>query len=123
MPPFGDDLKMSKLTYAVGDIHGRHDLLIAAPAWIAQQAERRGGSKIIFLGDYIDRGAASREVIETLIQRPSRQADTFTCLMGNHEAMLLDGLDDPNAYRHWLRNGGDSTLRSYGGKLPREHIH
>ena len=116
------DLKMSKLTYAVGDIHGRHDLLIAALTWIAQHAEGRGGSNVIFLGDYIDRGSASREVIEALIQGPSRQADTFTCLVGNHEAMLLDGLHDPNAYRHWLRNGGDSTLRSYGGELPQKHI-
>jgi serine/threonine protein phosphatase 1 len=109
------------LTYAIGDVHGRHDLLLPALDWVERHA-RGGPAKIVLLGDYIDRGPSSREVVETLIRGPAQPNLSFTCLMGNHEAMLLASLDDPSWRWNWLANGGDITLKSYGGKIPEEHI-
>ncbi len=112
LPPF---------TYAIGDVHGRHDLLVLALEWI----ERHSGdqaAKIVLLGDYIDRGPSSRAVIETLMRGPSDPHDSFTCLVGNHEAMLLASLDDAGWRWDWLANGGDTTLSSYGNDIPESHI-
>lgn len=112
---------MTRLTYAIGDVHGRHDLLVGALEWI----DRHSGGEavnIVLLGDYIDRGPASRDVIETLIHAQSQAHHRFTCLMGNHEAMLLASLDNPLARLNWLDNGGDSTLESYGDGIPGAHL-
>jgi len=113
---------MGALTYAIGDIHGRHDLLLAALDAIEEHGGGRGGAPIVFLGDYIDRGPQSREVVETLMRGPRRPDDTFICLIGNHEAMFLDGLRDENARWNWLVNGGTATLASYGGPVSIEHL-
>lgn len=102
--------------YAVGDIHGCHDLLVAALDAIAAHAGQRSAT-IVFLGDYIDRGPDSRAVVETLMAGPRREGESFVCLMGNHEDMLCAAADragDLEALAFWLTNGGDSTLRSYG---------
>lgn len=106
--------------YAVGDIHGRADLLETLLAGI--ERDRRGRSadaRLIFLGDYVDRGPASKEVIELLTKGlPQGFATCF--LKGNHEDLLLSFLADPAAGLNWLHNGGDATLFSYG--VPREDI-
>jgi serine/threonine protein phosphatase 1 len=100
--------------YAVGDIHGRYDLLEALYADICRDIERAPPehSIEIFLGDYIDRGPQSRDVVEWLTSG-RRAADERICLLGNHEDMLLRVLDDPEATSIWLHNGGLATLLSY----------
>jgi serine/threonine protein phosphatase 1 len=66
----------------------------------------------VFVGDYVDRGPASRGVIEWLVaSRPA--CDERVCLMGNHEELLLGALADPRGMEPWLMNGGVETLLSY----------
>jgi len=99
--------------YAVGDIHGRADLLAALEKLIIADWRHGGGKDglLIFLGDYVDRGPQSSEVIERLIKGfPVPSAH----LRGNHEQVLLDFLDDPGLGEMWRRNGGMETLASYG---------
>lgn len=102
------------LVYAVGDIHGRADLLDRLCQLIREDMAQRDFSQatIIFLGDYIDRGYHSREVIEGLINLEIDGADVV-CLAGNHEDMMLRFLDDPAEGQFWLGVGGLATLASY----------
>jgi len=100
--------------YAVGDIHGRDDLLIQMHALIRADARfaRNLKCKVIYLGDYVDRGAHSFDVIETLLYDPM-PAFEQVFLKGNHEDMMLNfiaGPPDPL----WTFNGGLATLASYG---------
>tara|TARA_B100000029_G_scaffold86226_1_gene76520 strand:+ start:694 stop:1434 length:741 start_codon:yes stop_codon:yes gene_type:complete len=101
--------------YAVGDIHGRVDLLRRLNSRILADAERSDADScvVVYLGDYVDRGGHSREVLENLIMDPIPHFDCFS-LMGNHEAFLLEFLDNPGRGEVWLFNGGDTTLRNYG---------
>ena len=104
-----------ELIYAVGDIHGRADLLAALLRQIEGDAEASKAEKrtLIFLGDYVDRGPEVRGVIETLVAGlPQGFAAHF--LKGNHEALLLGFLDDPSTLDAWLLNDGDTTMASYG---------
>ncbi|MCW0235380.1 MAG: serine/threonine protein phosphatase [Ferrovibrio sp.] len=109
--------------YAIGDIHGRADLLDQLHAKIeADLATAPAQCAIVYLGDYIDRGAESHGVIERLTRPrfPSTDATRVevVTLLGNHEAMLLEFLDAPYGASLWLANGGDATLRSYKVKIP-----
>ena len=97
-------------TYAVPDLHGRLDLLEAALAGIAQHAG--GGARIVFLGDYIDRGPQSREVLTRLIAGPPPDS-AWICLSGNHEAMMVAALAHKRDIGAWLGTGGDTTVQSY----------
>lgn len=98
-------------TFAVGDLHGRFDLLDAALAAI--EARINGGT-IVFLGDYVDRGPQSRQVIERLMAGPPAGWQ-WICLMGNHEAMLVELMKFPEiGMARFLVNGGVATLASYG---------
>lgn len=114
-------LPQGERIYAVGDIHGRSDLLADLIEQI--NADMRWGEAerctVVFLGDYIDRGADSRDVVEILTERPFGKTDTI-CLIGNHEAVLLQFLQDAEIGRDWVRFGGDMTLASYGVRLNRE---
>jgi serine/threonine protein phosphatase 1 len=100
--------------YAIGDIHGRADLLNQLHARILHDALKYPQSRrvIIYLGDYIDRGHASKDVIDQLIHNP---LSDFTAihLRGNHENMLLDFLKNNNRGDIWFMNGGLETLKSY----------
>lgn len=100
--------------YAVGDIHGCFDLLEALYEQMRRDLERAPPreSLEIFLGDYVDRGPRSRDVVEWMIATQPA-CDRRICLMGNHEDMLLNALADPAAMEHWLSNGGVETLLSY----------
>lgn len=99
--------------YAIGDIHGRLDLLERAIAAIREDVARYGGDALtVTLGDYVDRGPTSRGVIERLAQNPF--PTPYVALKGNHEGMLLDFLDDPDIGMHWRMQGGEQTLQSYG---------
>lgn len=103
--------------YAVGDIHGRHDLLVAMLALVREDARRCRDHRVprlVFLGDYIDRGDDSAQVLETLSGAISAADPRTLCLMGNHEAALLSFLDDPVRGRAWLEFGAAQTLASFG---------
>lgn len=107
--------------YAIGDVHGRDDLLVRLlDRIVADRAEHGGGTAtLVYVGDYIDRGARSVEVID----RVMRGVPGFetVCLKGNHEQMMLDtiGVDGSYAWPVWIANGGDETMKSLG--LPLRH--
>lgn len=107
--------------YAIGDIHGRIDLLdrlhILIEADMATAPERR---VIVYLGDYIDRGPDSALVIERVCRHRPRGAEVVA-LLGNHEAMMLEFLDAPYGGALWLANGGDATLASYKVRVPHSY--
>ena len=100
--------------YAIGDIHGRDDLLERMHAMI--EADRMvppsADAVVVYLGDYVDRGPCSCEVIDRLIRKPVKGCRAIH-LRGNHEDMMLRFLDDA-ANDVWLANGGLATLLSYG---------
>jgi serine/threonine protein phosphatase 1 len=100
--------------YAVGDVHGRADLLSALLMRIDEDLASRPNSDSIhvFLGDYIDRGPNSRQVIDLLIAR--RQTHHTMFLKGNHEDCILRFLKDPNILTDWKAIGGLDTILSYG---------
>jgi serine/threonine protein phosphatase 1 len=99
--------------YAIGDVHGCLDLLLALEARILADAATSGAAPtVIMLGDYIDRGPHSAAVIDHLIARPI--GFDRHCLVGNHELAMLAYLDDPRRNRGWLEYGGLETLASYG---------
>ena len=103
--------------YAVGDVHGRADLLQPLLGWIAEDHARRGGEatlQIVFLGDLIDRGPASAKVIDLLVGADRLAAEQHV-LSGNHEEMLLAILGgESDGVVAWLDHGGAETLESYG---------
>lgn len=100
--------------YAIGDVHGCSDLLarllLRVDAHLAAHPIDR--PLHVFLGDYIDRGPDSRNVINQLIERAFNHDAVF--LKGNHEAWLLEFLEDPRLLESWGEYGGLQTLRSYG---------
>lgn len=105
------------VVYAVGDIHGRADLLLEM--FYRLERDRLENDfhtpLLIFLGDYVDRGPDSRTVID-LLQRGRPEAFQARFLMGNHEQAMLAFMHDPLRNRSWLRHGGAETLISYGVK-------
>jgi serine/threonine protein phosphatase 1 len=108
--------------YAIGDVHGRADLLQQLIVQIRADAESLpAGTKpqIVFLGDYIDRGLKSKDVIDFLI---SGTLDDFdpVFLMGNHEEALLKFLQEATFGSQWARFGGSETLFSYGLAPPNQ---
>jgi calcineurin-like phosphoesterase family protein len=99
--------------YVIGDIHGRLDLLDRVIGAIHRDVEEHGSDALtVTLGDYIDRGPASRGVLERLIGNPF--PTPMVALKGNHEAMLQDFLANPAVGKHWRSLGGAETLYSYG---------
>ena len=103
--------------YAIGDIHGCHDLMIRMLDKIqsdARSLEDDRVVKIVFLGDYIDRGDDSAMVLETLHRLSSDVSGNVFFLKGNHEASLLTFLEDPLFGKDWLNFGGKQTLASFG---------
>ena len=97
--------------FAIGDIHGDYasmeQILIKIDA-VSQ------GEPVIAVGDFVDRGPRSADVLAWLYHLSKTYPDEFICLMGNHEAMLLAFLDDPaETGRRWLNHGGLQTLESY----------
>jgi serine/threonine protein phosphatase 1 len=121
------DLPMeSLLTFAIGDVHGCFDKLQALLA--ACDSVRAGrAARYVLVGDYIDRGPDSRDVVDFLM-RSQRRERGLVCLRGNHEQMLIDaaaGRGGPEVM-DWLSNGGQRTLDSYGvadpAALPQSHL-
>ncbi|GAA0553781.1 serine/threonine protein phosphatase 1 [Rhizomicrobium palustre] len=106
----------STVVYAIGDVHGRFDLLyqLLLKIFAMPKAER---NVLIFLGDYIDRGPSSREVIELLLRLKVPGWEIIP-LAGNHEISLLEFLQNPAIYPAWKTYGADLTLLSYGVRPP-----
>lgn len=102
-------------TYAVPDLHGRYDLLVAA---LRRIEDSQHGGTVVFLGDYVDRGPQSRQIIERLMVGPTTPGWRWVCLKGNHEDMLVGCISSPGDLPWWLNNGGSATLASFDGKVP-----
>jgi serine/threonine protein phosphatase 1 len=138
-------LPINQRVYCIGDIHGRSDLLKALHQIIRIDAANFTGQiTLIYLGDYIDRGADSKGVVDYLLSAPLPDFKTVY-LMGNHEQVLLEFLHSEDSPRTalWLNCGGLATLMSYGvevtgiplvaeikqirhtfrAKLPDSHLH
>jgi serine/threonine protein phosphatase 1 len=107
----------NNLTYAIGDLHGRLDLLTDLLSQIITHASGRS-CKLVFLGDYIDRGSDSAGVVALVRRFQQRWPEGVICLKGNHEAMLLEVVREPAVTPWWLGNGGDATLASFGVSHP-----
>jgi serine/threonine protein phosphatase 1 len=105
--------------YAIGDIHGRLDLLRAITQLIHEDAYEHQAPRniVVYLGDYIDRGDTSSAVIDWLIDQPLPGFESVH-LLGNHEDSLLQFLTDIRVGPSWLAFGGVATLRSYGVRPP-----
>jgi len=111
------------MTYVIPDIHGRYDLLCDGLAEIAARAAGKT-SVIVAIGDYVDKGPDSREVIDRLLSGVGEGFSLVT-LKGNHDAMMVDALRDPAKMAAWIAKGGDAALASYGGDptaVPQTHI-
>lgn len=115
-------------TYAIADLHGRFDLLEEAIRIVMEHADQPG--TLVTLGDYIDRGPESRQIIERLMAGLSG-GWRLVCLKGNHEDMMVETLSAPLHPSWWIGNGGGATLLSYGhdpdgdyqpSVVPAEHI-
>jgi serine/threonine protein phosphatase 1 len=120
-PGFFARVPEGRRVYAVGDIHGRADLLIRLLRELQEDVDAGGFAGrpiIVFLGDYIDRGFQSREVIDVLRGDMLSSFETYF-LKGNHEAAMLDFLSDAAIGPQWAEYGGAETLVSYGVRPPR----
>jgi serine/threonine protein phosphatase 1 len=105
--------------YAIGDVHGRLDLLEVLLSRISKDARRHRADQarsLVFLGDYIDRGSESRGVVERLLDDPM-PGFAKIYLMGNHEEAMLAFLEGLSDGLDWLSFGGLETLMSYGVPL------
>jgi serine/threonine protein phosphatase 1 len=109
------------LTYVIPDIHGRDDLLSDG---LAEITARGHAGTIVTIGDYVDKGPDSKQVIDRLLPGVAEGWD-FVALKGNHDAMMVEALRDPSKMAWWIEKGGDTALASYGGDpaaVPRSHI-
>lgn len=110
-----------RVGYAIGDIHGRLDLLVelltVLESRAASEVRFAGPPILVFVGDYVDRGPNSAGVIDLLLQgAPIGYERRF--LKGNHEESMLGFLAAPLENRAWVLQGGAETLRSYGVTPP-----
>lgn len=113
------------LIYAIGDIHGSLDKLKALVADCRRHADGRD-MLLVFLGDYIDRGADPAGVVRFVLALEAAAPERVIALKGNHEAWALGVADGTMPAGAWLFNGGRATLLSYGVKhiadLPQAHL-
>jgi serine/threonine protein phosphatase 1 len=100
---------MNCRVFAIGDIHGCFETFRIL---LDQKIRLTKSDKVILLGDYLDRGTQSKEVIDYIIDLKS-EGYNITPLSGNHEAMLLDAFENEWLILKWIQNGGYETLRSF----------
>ncbi len=102
----------------IGDVHGHYDGMMT----LLEKLDPGEADQVYFLGDLVDRGPKSAQVVEFVKQSPYR------CLMGNHEQLMLNALPEvgknTSAWQAWLYSGGHSTITSYqdAGIIPRDHL-
>ena len=109
------------LIYAVGDIHGRSDLLAPLLLKLEDDIDKLGHSHppvVLFIGDYVDRGPDSRGVVERILALRKLSGWDVRTLKGNHEHQLLAFLDDSKKGPAWVEFGGTATLASYDVEPP-----
>lgn len=99
---------MKRRIFAIGDIHGCFD----AFKQLLKRIVFTKNDQLILLGDYIDRGPQSKEVIDYIIELQQKGSDIIP-LMGNHEQMLLEAIEDKSKLFNWIQNGGLATLNSF----------
>ena len=118
--PRSPQVPAGMVVWAIGDIHGRHDLLRPLVEAIRADLRATDAQKkvVIFLGDYVDRGPDSREVIRYLAALPAGDGVEWRFLKGNHEETMVKFLDDPMVGIQWCEYGGEATLRAYGLRPP-----
>ncbi len=107
------DMSPQKPFFAIGDIHGCKGQLDTLLAKIKHR--RPDDAQLIFIGDVIDRGSHSAQALKLVFEMVQNAPETTTLLMGNHEKMLLEFIDDPAGRGlRWIANGGIETLASFG---------
>lgn len=112
---------MPQRVIATGDIHGCADALYA----LLEIVDPKADDLVVTLGDYVDRGPNTREVIDQILDLKKRCR--LISLVGNHELMMLDAIASPNStqFDFWLHCGGEETMVSYGGvsaTIPEDHL-
>lgn len=113
---FDTPLAPTSAFVAIGDVHGRDDLLVQLLERIRTKAP---GMPIVLVGDYVDRGPDSAGVLTRVRKLSLDDRENVVALKGNHEAMMLDFIDFPaKSGRGWMVNGGDRTLESFGIPAP-----
>lgn len=101
--------------YAIGDVHGCHDLLLELEQRIMDDARTIAGEKwIVMLGDYVDRGPRSDAVLDHLTRPLPAETIARLCIAGNHDRAMLEFIDAPVRNSSWLDFGGLETLGAYG---------
>lgn len=100
---------MNNKIYAIGDIHGCFDSM---KELIENKIKLKKKDKLIILGDYIDRGPDSMNVLNYIIELQNNNFDVIT-LLGNHESMLLNAFHHSGEISKWIQNGGNETLKSF----------
>lgn len=98
-----------KRFFAIADIHGCFDFL---KELVKSKIQLDKDDKLILLGDYIDRGKKSKEVVDCIINLQEKDYD-ITPLIGNHELLLLETFEDEKNKPKWIQNRGDETLKSF----------
>jgi serine/threonine protein phosphatase 1 len=101
-------------TFAIGDIHGCHEQLLQMLETIESWWP---GGRIIFLGDYVDRGPDSKAVVDRVMAGPTKPGWEWIALKGNHEAMMVAAVKFGEHVAGWLENGGVDTIDSYNGQI------
>lgn len=112
-----------RLIYAIGDVHGRDDLLARVLDRIGDDLQSRAAEYpdppvLVMLGDYIDRGRQSPQVLDRLVRLGAEGPFELRLLLGNHEEAMLDFLAGETSGRGWARYGGRTTMESYGVTVP-----
>jgi serine/threonine protein phosphatase 1 len=111
-----NQLKMIHRRIFIGDVHGHYKALMR----LLEAIDPSSDDQIYFVGDLIDRGPQSAQVVEYVME------NNHQCLRGNHEEMLINALGDgelnEELYKYWLNVGGSSTVSSYRHQIPQEHI-
>lgn len=107
---------MSGRLFSIADIHGRIDLVTQlVKTLVLDHALDLTRDKLIFTGDYIDRGPDSKGVLDFLMNLQSvKGPDRVVCLAGNHEWLMLDAMVGAKEFELWMKNGGGETIASFG---------
>ncbi len=108
--------------FVIGDIHGCFKTL---EHLLFNKIQIKNDDTLYFLGDYIDRGPSSKEVVDLLIDLKTKGFN-INCVIGNHEQLLLDSIDSDEKFNIWLYNGAATTLRSFfvskASDLPEKYL-